>query len=105
MNDNQVSAHSQQDVEEAIKALSDADWFRFEKAAQFQVFCYSQIEADDLLNETFIRVLDDIRHWTLGVPFTVFFYNAMRSIAHEWRKDEKERPDTLEVDLPSSPGW
>lgn len=96
-------AHSTQEAAEAIQALSEVDWLRLDRAAQFQVFCFPRIDADDLLNETFRRILEGSRHWKTGVPFLVFFYNAMRSIADEWRQDEKERHDITEADLPPRP--
>jgi len=42
---------------------------------------------EDLLQESYCRVLDGRRGWLRGVPAVPFFHGVMRSIAWEWQRE------------------
>jgi RNA polymerase sigma-70 factor (ECF subfamily) len=42
---------------------------------------------EDLLQESYCRVLDGRRGWLRGVPAVPFFHGVMRSIAWEWKRE------------------
>jgi DNA-directed RNA polymerase specialized sigma24 family protein len=91
--------HSLQEAQDAINGLRTADWHRLDRIARFQVFCYPQLSGDDLLQEAFDRVLCGRRNWRRGVPFPVFMYGVLQSIADEWRDDQDLRYEVPTADL------
>lgn len=79
------------EVDQAIAALSDADWLRLEGFANVQVIplkrrvpeCHGQ----ELLNEAFKRLLSGSRKWDKTKDgFLKFLFSTMESIAHSWTK-------------------
>ena len=54
----------------------------------------------DLLQETVVRFLDGKRNWPRGELFKAVFYNAIRSIADEFRSEEAAKPYVSVADLP-----
>lgn len=84
---------SPEEVSRAIESLTDDDWLRLDDVARFQLYRFPGLAPEDLIQEGLKRVLDpEVRHWPKAVPFLVFFGNVLKSIAHEWREDEKARP-------------
>jgi hypothetical protein len=76
----------------AIRGLSDADWGRLRKTAATYALG-RPIEAADLLQEAFRRALDGGRNCPAHVTVVKFLAEAMRSIAH----GEKEKGDKKPV--------
>lgn len=91
MSSGQVATHLGRDeIVEAIKALSTADWVRLRKIAQR--YKRPEIPAQDLLQEAFARALDG-RVCPAHVDVVKFLAEAMRSIANgEGEKIEHRLP-------------
>jgi DNA-directed RNA polymerase specialized sigma24 family protein len=77
------------EVEAAIEALSDADWYRLRDFAERRAFLLNEkARGRDLLGEAFERLLRGSRKWDkTKVGFLTFLYGAMRSIAYSWLKE------------------
>ncbi|MGZ8220886.1 MAG: hypothetical protein ACXWT0_04470 [Methylobacter sp.] len=86
-------------VTEAIEELITADWIRLKKVAGS--FLYGTIfsDADELINETFLRVLNGSRKWREDVPFVTFIINAMKSVADGDRNLIYKDEEVLATDL------
>ncbi len=52
----------------------------------------SGTEGAEILNEAMARVLEGRRRWPADLPVDVFFFEVMRSIAHEWRQRAWREP-------------
>jgi DNA-directed RNA polymerase specialized sigma24 family protein len=79
---------SRAEIDNAIKFLTAAEKTKILKIAAHYAKM-TPYEANDLLQEAFVRALDGRRKWPRGLPATTFFCGVTRSIADEWkRKDE-----------------
>lgn len=74
-----TATRSRDEIVEAIRALSNADWVRLRQVAN--LYARPSITADDLLQEAFARAMDG-RHCPVHVDVVRFLAEAMRSIAH-----------------------
>lgn len=73
------------EVQVAISELSEDEYLRLRQAAKgLEKVC--RLEADDLLNEALVRVLDMARKIPRSESFLAVLYGAMRSIASADRK-------------------
>ena len=89
------------EVKRSIAALTAADWLRLHKVAR--ALCRDgAFQADDLLQEAFQRALDGTRHCARTLDIILFLAGVMRSIASDWRKARKRRP---EMSLVTATGW
>jgi DNA-directed RNA polymerase specialized sigma24 family protein len=87
-----ASLLTQVEVKRAISVLTAADWLRLHKVAR--ALCReAAFEADDLLQEAFQRALDGTRQCTRTLDIVHFLAGVMRSIASDWRKARKRRPE------------
>jgi hypothetical protein len=68
-------------IEQALQALTDADWMKLRSFASSQLWKTGIDDRDELLNETIRRLADGDRNWPINVPFVPFLMNAMRSVA------------------------
>lgn len=88
---------------EAFAALSDADLLALRKAASLRLDGTQFTEPADLMHEALTRCLDGRRRWPKAVPFPVFLYNAMKSIASADRRLHSSKlviqASELETDL------
>jgi DNA-directed RNA polymerase specialized sigma24 family protein len=87
-----AALRTRDELADAIRTLSDADWGRLRKVAA----AYARgrpIEADDLLQESFRRTFEGGRSCPAHVTVVKFLAEAMRSIAH----GEKEKGDKQPV--------
>jgi DNA-directed RNA polymerase specialized sigma24 family protein len=92
-----VATRSRDEIESAILAFTPADWARLTKAAHY--FASGRpIEAEDLLQEAFLRALDDGRHCPVNVDVVWFLKQAMRSIAHGELEKASSRADLVSAD-------
>lgn len=72
---------NREEIEEAIRTFSDADWIRLRNSAVF--YARPWFSSDDLLQETFRRALEENRRkCPVDVDVVRFLSEAMRSIAH-----------------------
>jgi RNA polymerase sigma-70 factor (ECF subfamily) len=89
------------EVKRSISALTAADWLRLHKVAR--ALCRdAAFQADDLLQEAFQRALDGTRQCARRLDIIPFLAGVMRSIASDWRKARKRRP---EMSLVTATGW
>lgn len=80
------------EVKRAISALGPADWLRLHKAAR--ALCRNaHFDAEDLLQEAFERALDGSRQCSRTLDVVRFLVGVMRSIASDWRKARRRRPE------------
>jgi DNA-directed RNA polymerase specialized sigma subunit, sigma24 homolog len=103
-----VSHLSPAEIAAAISELSEADTNRLRKVAH----AYSRdrpIEAEDLLQDAFVRALDGDRKCPRSVDVVRFLAEAMRSIASDALKAQTRRPvlcpvpESGEDELPFDP--
>lgn len=90
-----AETRSRDEIVEAIRALSDADWVRLRKVAN--LYARPSITADDLLQEAFARALDG-RRCPRHVDVVRFLAEAMRSIAHGEQEKVANRLALVSVD-------
>ncbi|MEL6216987.1 MAG: hypothetical protein AAFR79_00755 [Pseudomonadota bacterium] len=96
MNSQQAAeTRSRDEIVEAIRALSDADWVRLRKVAN--VYARPSITAEDLLQEAFARAHDG-RHCPRHVDVVRFLAEAMRSIANGEQEKVANRTVLVSVD-------
>ena len=87
-----ASLLTQVEVKRSISVLTAADWLRLHKVAR--ALCReAAFEADDLLQEAFQRALDGTRQCTRTLDIVHFLAGVMRSIASDWRKARRRRPE------------
>jgi DNA-directed RNA polymerase specialized sigma24 family protein len=87
-----ASLLTQVEVKRSISVLTSADWLRLHKVAR--ALCRdAAFAADDLLQEAFQRALDGTRQCTRTLDIVHFLAGVMRSIASDWRKARKRRPE------------
>lgn len=80
------------EITAAIEALPRVAWLRLHKVAR--ALCrHTGIEPDDLLQEAFRRVLDGARQCPRDLDTLRFLAGVMRSIASDWSKARKRRPE------------
>lgn len=80
MNSGQVASRSREEIAEAIRTFTSADWVRLTRVAGY--FAAGRpIEPEDLLQEAFERALDS-RTCPVNVDVVKFLAEAIRSIAH-----------------------
>jgi|GEM_PF-1311181 len=93
----QQSVLSQEELENAIAAFSDADWTRIRKAAAFyqQVCRRSFMSADDLVQEALFRALSGTRKCPKDVGVALFIANTIRSIAN----GESEKIENIQATI------
>ena len=80
------------EVKRAISALAPPSWLRLHKAAR--ALCRNaHFDAEDLLQEAFERALDGSRQCSRTLDIVHFLVGVMRSIASDWRKARRRRPE------------
>lgn len=90
------------EIESAVVALSDADWYRLRRVGQIISLKTPTMDGEALLFEALERTIDGRRKWRPeAVDFVGHLIGAMRSIAsHELeRKGNKVVPFTSSVEL------
>lgn len=75
-----------EDFFKAFEALTDSDLLALRKAASLRLDGTQFTEPADLLHEALTRCLDGRRHWPMEVPFPIFLFHAMKSIASADRR-------------------
>lgn len=94
------------DIEEAIHALSDADWYRLRRAASLLARKVPLMDDESLLFDALERTLDGRRRWrSSAVDFIGHLIGVMRSItSHEAeRRGFRHVALTSSMDLISAP--
>jgi len=78
---------SLEEIEAAIRALTDEQCVRLERFARYQVFRYPDINPKAVFNEAIGRALEGRRAWPLRLPFSVYLCGVIRSVANEYREE------------------
>ncbi|WP_432741481.1 hypothetical protein ABXJ76_14735 [Methylobacter sp. G7] len=86
----------------AIEKLTIPEWNRLHKAEKSFLFGTGFSDVNDLLNETFSRILNRSRNWRSDVPFVTFVINAMKSVADGDRNLIYKDEEILAADLPNN---
>lgn len=93
------------EVEAALAALSDADWKRLFKIAEYQsAFGLSGVTGEELISETVLLLLDGTRRWKRGVHAFKALPLIAHSISDNWRKRDELIDRTVAVDHGLSEG-
>ncbi len=95
--------HDRRDVEDALNTFTEEDWERFRRVARYQLYRLAHLDPMDLLMDTAGRFIDGRRNWPRGELFEAVFYNAIRSVADEYRTEDAAKPYVTMADLPSGP--
>jgi DNA-directed RNA polymerase specialized sigma24 family protein len=80
------------EVRRIIGRLRGPDVLRLVALARTWATGLRQHDADDLLNEALDRVLSGRRPWPNDVPLPAFLSQVMRSIASQWRREDRREP-------------
>lgn len=75
-----------EEISEAIESLTEADFGRIHRAAQYALFGTEYTDPGELLGEAVQRTLEGVgvnggRHWPKDVPFVAYIIMTMKSIA------------------------
>lgn len=87
-----LAGHTAEELRAAIEGFTDLDWHRLKRVAAYWARHHG-VDADDLLQECLVRVLDGSRPWPLDVLMHNFLSGVMRSIGSGWNKARKRRPE------------
>ena len=87
---------SPEEIAEAIRSLSDADWIRLKKIAQ--LYARVVISPEDLLQEAFLRALNGDRRCPASVDVVKFLAEAMRSIGDAEQQKLASRMEAVGID-------
>lgn len=74
-----------------FEALTDSDLLALRKMASTLINGTQYSEPTDMIYEALTRCLDGRRNWPIGVPFTSFLLNSMRSISSAERSCYRAR--------------
>jgi DNA-directed RNA polymerase specialized sigma24 family protein len=81
-----------EEVRRILSRLRPPDILRLSALARTWAAGLRQQDADDLLNEALDRVLSGRRPWPSDVPLPAFLSQVMRSIASQWRREDRREP-------------
>lgn len=95
-----TNIHDRREVEDALNTFTKEDWERFRRVARYQLYRLAHLDSMDLLMDTAGRFIDGRRNWPRGEPFKAVFYNAIRSVADEYRTEDAAKPYVTMADLP-----
>lgn len=91
--------HSQDEVRQTLQALTAEELEQFRRIARYQLYRFAQLDPRDLVQEVAVRFLDMERKWPRDEEFKAVFYNALRSVADEYRGKEMSKLYRVEADL------
>lgn len=80
------------EVRRIISRLRGPEILRLSALARTWATGLRQHDADDLLNEALDRVLSGRRPWPSDLPLPAFLSQVMRSIASQWRREDRREP-------------
>lgn len=86
------------DFRERIDSLSEAEWIKLGKSADY--LCWGlAIEGQDLLNIAFCKALEGKRKCPRDLPAIVFIYGVMQSLVFAYLKKRKRDPLAQSVEM------
>jgi DNA-directed RNA polymerase specialized sigma24 family protein len=80
------------EVRRILRRLRPPDIVRLSALARTWAKGLRQHDGDDLLAETFERILSGCRPWPVDVPLPAFFSQVMRSIRSQWLQEDLREP-------------
>lgn len=80
------------EVRRIIGRLRGPDLVRLGALARVWATGLRQHDLDDLLNEALDRMMSGRRLWPIDVPLPAFLSQVMRSIACQWRQEDRREP-------------
>lgn len=86
-------------IEDAIESLTDADWARLRKMANANLWGTRLDDPEELVNETFERLISGSRTWNTGMPFVPWMRSAMKSVADGLRNLKAAKLEATATDL------
>lgn len=87
-----VETLSIEEVNRLLSRLRQADLLRLAALAQTWVSGCPRRDATELLHEALARALSGDRPWPADVPLPAFLSQVMRSIASQWRHEDRREP-------------
>lgn len=90
--DQEAAYLSPEEVRRALDRLSRADIVRLSLLARNWLRGLRTRSPDDLVNEAIERILSGRRPWPSDLDRGAFFNGVMRSIADQWRKEDRRTP-------------
>lgn len=94
---NPTPHRTRDELEDAIRDLSAADWGRLYRIAGYHARG-RPVESQDLLQEAFRRALeDDGRKWPIGLNVFQFLAGAIKSITHGELEKAERRPKLVAI--------
>lgn len=88
---------SLEEVGRLLGRLRHADLLRLAAMAKARTMGMPRRDPSDLLNEALARVLSGERPWPVHLGLLPFLSQVMRSIAHQWRHEDRREPLTEET--------
>lgn len=70
----------------------------------FYRMCYDRAASEDLVQETFLRVIRSRETWRPDASFTTWLYTVARNLWIDRHRSRKAAPKTVSADLPASDG-
>lgn len=86
-------------IEDAIECLTDAEWARLRKMANANLWGTRLDDPEELVNETFERLISGSRTWNTGMAFVPWMRSAMKSIADGLRNRKAAKLEATATDL------
>ncbi len=86
-------------IENAIECLTDAEWARLRKMANANLWGTRLDDPEELVNETFERLISGSRTWNTGMAFVPWMRSAMKSIADGLRNRKAAKLEATATDL------
>lgn len=80
------------EVRRILRRLREPEIVRLAALARTWARGLRQHDGDDLLAETFDRVLSGRRPWPADVPLPAFFSQVIRSIRSQWLQEDRREP-------------
>lgn len=87
-----VETLSIEEVSRLLSRLRQPDLLRLAALARTWVSGCPRRDAAELLHEALARALSGDRRWPADVPLPAFLSQVMRSIASQWRHEDKREP-------------
>ena len=86
-------------IEDSIEGLTDADWARLRKMAITNLWGTRLDDPEELVNETFERLISGSRTWNTGMSFIPWMRSAMKSVADGIRNHKAIKLEATATDL------
>lgn len=86
-------------IEEEIERLTEVDWARLRKMAQANLWGTRMDDPEELINETFERLIAGSRTWRTDMAFVPWMRSAMKSVADGIRNRNAVKLEATTTDL------